>query len=59
MLVLFLYIIFYVADMIIIDDDIIGIQGLQHFRSHNFEMKDLRTLSYFVVTSVVDDYYLS
>ncbi len=55
-------ILLYVDDIIITGDDIYGICALQHFLSHNFEMKDVGTLSYFHgldVTLGADSYYLS
>jgi hypothetical protein len=55
-------ILLYVDDMIIAGDDISGIHDLQSFLVQNFEMKDLGTLSYFLVlevTSSGDGYYLS
>jgi len=48
--------------MIITGDDRSSIRDLQHFLSHNFEMKDLGQLNYFLgleVTSGSDGYYLS
>ena len=48
--------------MIITRDDFVGIHSLQHFLSQYFEMKDLGTLSYFLVlkvTSSSDRYYHS
>ena len=35
-------------DMIIIGDDLSGIQELKDFLSQQFEMKDIRYLSYFL-----------
>ena len=48
--------------MIITGDDMKGIQDLKHFLSHQFEMKDLGPLNYFLVLEVsssVDGYYLT
>ena len=47
--------------MIITGDDMQGIQDLKHFLGHQFEMKDLGTLNYFLgleVSSSADGYYL-
>ena len=55
-------ILLYVDDMTITRDYFVGIHSLQHFLSQHFEMKDLGTLSYFLVlevTSSFDGYYLS
>ena len=52
----------YVNDMIIIDDDMQGIQDLKHFLCRQFEMKDLGPLNYFLgleVSSSADGYYLT
>ena len=52
----------YVDDMIIIGDDIQGIQDLKHFLGRQFEMKDLDPLNYFLgleVSSSADGYYLT
>ena len=52
----------YVDDMIIIRDDMQGIQDLKHFLGHQFEMKDLGPLNYFLgleVSSSADGYYLT
>ena len=52
----------YVDDMIITCDDMNGIQDLKHFLSHQFEMKDLGPLNYFLgleVSSSADGYYLT
>ena len=52
----------YVDDMIIIGDDMQGIQDLKHFLCHQFEMKDLGPLNYFLgleVSSSTDGYYLT
>lgn len=38
----------YVNDMIIIGDDIVGITDLKYYLNHQFDMKDLGTLSYFL-----------
>ena len=54
--------ILYVADMIIISDDMQGIQDLKHFLGRQFEIKDLDPLNYFFsleVSSSVDGYYLT
>ena len=48
--------------MIITGDDMQGIQDLKHFLGHQFEMKDLDPLNYFVgleVSSSAYGYYLS
>ena len=52
----------YVDDMIITGDNISGIQELKDFLSHNFKMKDLGHLSYFLgleITSFDDGFYLT
>ena len=52
----------YVNDMIITSDDMQGIQDLKHFLGHQFEMKDLGPLNYFLgleVSSSADGYYLT
>ena len=52
----------YVDDMIIIGDDMRGIQNLKHFLGRQFEMNDLGPLNYFLsleVSSSADDYYLT
>ena len=52
----------YVNDMIITGDDMQGIQDLKHFLGHQFEMKDLDPLNYFLcleVSSSADGYYLT
>ena len=52
----------YVNDMIIIGDDMRGIQDLKHFLGRQFEMKDLGPLNYFLgleVSSYADGYYLT
>ena len=52
----------YVNDMIITSDDIHGIQDQKHFLGHQFEMKDICPLNYFLgleVSSSVDGYYLT
>jgi len=52
----------YVDDMIIIGDVFIGILELNQFLSQHFEMKDLGTLSYFLVleiSSSSDGFYLT
>ena len=52
----------YVNDMIIIGDDLSGIQELKDFLSQQFEMKDLRHLSYFLgleITHSTDGLYIT
>ena len=52
----------YVDDMIIISDDMEGIQDLKHFLGRQFEMKDLDPFNYFLgleVSSSADGYYLT
>ena len=52
----------YVNDMIITGDDMEGIQDLKHFLGHQFEMKDLSSLNYFLgleVSSSTNGYYLT
>ena len=49
-------------DMIIIGDDLSGIQELKDFLSPQFEMKDLRYLSYFLgfeITYSIDGLYIT
>ena len=43
----------YVDDMIIIGNDLNGIQELKNFLSHQFEMKDLGHLSYFLGLEII------
>ena len=48
--------------MIITGDDMQGIQDLKHFLGHQFEMKDLCPINYFLsleVSSYTDGYYLT
>ncbi|XP_059650395.1 uncharacterized mitochondrial protein AtMg00810-like [Cornus florida] len=48
--------------MIITGDDLVGIQELKKFLNRQFEMKDLRPLSYFLgleITTSTDGYYLT
>ena len=52
----------YVDDMIITGDDLSGIQELKDFLSPQFEMKDLRYLSYllgFEITYSTDGLYIT
>ena len=52
----------YVNDMIIIGDDLSGIQELKDFLSQQFEMKDLKHLSYFLgfeITHSTDGLYIT
>ena len=52
----------YVDDFIITGDDMQGIQDLKPFFCHQFDMKDLSPLNYFLsleVSSSADGYYLT
>ena len=52
----------YMDNMIITSDDLSGIQELKDFLSQQFEMKDLRHLSYFLgleITHSTDDIYIT
>ena len=52
----------YVDNMIIIDDDLSGIQEIKNFLSQQFEMKDLGHLSYFLsleITHSTDGLYIT
>ena len=47
----------YVNDMIITGDDLSGIQELKDFLNQQFEMKDLRYLSYFLGLEITHSTY--
>ena len=58
----FILLLLYMDNMIIIGDDLSGIQEFKDFLSQQFEMKDLRHLNYFLdleITPSTDDLYIT
>lgn len=56
------FLLIYIDDMIITSDDVQSIQDLKEFLGHQFEMKDLALLCYFLglkVSSLSNGYYLT